>query len=143
MPLPKIDERPLPETLTIEHWSDPLVEEHGHRMDSWYVETFWLPVMGPTPLWAARRLAAYVESAGGGDLPTAAFARELGLGKAPTMRVTDPLPRAVTRLRLFGVARLDGHTLTVRTHLGPLNQFQARRLPPHLAAVLQLEGIPA
>ena len=33
--------------LRIEAWIDPVIDELGHDPRSAYVETFWLPVLGP------------------------------------------------------------------------------------------------
>lgn len=39
---------PDADVITIEAWRDPVVEALGHDPRSLYVETFWLPVLGPT-----------------------------------------------------------------------------------------------
>ncbi len=38
----------MPATLTITPWPDPLLDTLGHDPRSLYVETFWLPTLGPT-----------------------------------------------------------------------------------------------
>jgi hypothetical protein len=36
--------------LCVEPWHDPVIDEVGHDPRSTYVETFWLPVLGPTTI---------------------------------------------------------------------------------------------
>jgi hypothetical protein len=36
--------------LRVEPWPDPVIDEVGHDPRSSYVETFWLPVLGPTTI---------------------------------------------------------------------------------------------
>ena len=44
-------------TMTIKPWNDPILEVSGHDPRSRYVETFWLPTLGPTALLLLRHLA--------------------------------------------------------------------------------------
>jgi len=37
----------MPATITIKPWLDPVVDVLGHDPRSRYVETFWLPTLGP------------------------------------------------------------------------------------------------
>lgn len=60
--------------LTVASWDDPVVEAAGHHVRSVYVETFWLPTLGPSATWVLRRLACWLEAA------TAPVSVELGLG---------------------------------------------------------------
>ena len=50
-------ETAVPTTLTIKPWPDPLIDTIGHDPRSLYVETFWLPTLGPTVLLLMRHLA--------------------------------------------------------------------------------------
>ncbi len=47
----------MPATLTIKPWPDPVIDTLGHDPRSRYVETFWLPTLGPTALLLLRHLA--------------------------------------------------------------------------------------
>jgi hypothetical protein len=38
----------MPATITVTPWHDPVVDVLGHDPRSRYVETFWLPSLGPT-----------------------------------------------------------------------------------------------
>ena len=40
----------MPTTLTIRPWPDPLIDTLGYDPRSRYVETFWLPTLGPPNL---------------------------------------------------------------------------------------------
>lgn len=133
MPLPHLDPIELPDAVTVERWDDPLVERLGHPIGSDYVETFWLPTLGPTTLLLARRLAASTAT-GPTVVPLAPLAEALGLH--PTLNPNAPLAKSFHRLRIFGVADYNDGTVRVRTHLAPLNARQIRRLPKHLAAIV-------
>ena len=62
-------------------WVDPVVDTLGYDPRSWYVEQFWLPIVGPTSTWFLRRIAAGFDSEPGGfDLNLDEMARALGLG---------------------------------------------------------------
>jgi hypothetical protein len=37
----------MPATITVKPWHDPVVDVLGHDPRSRYVETFWLPTLGP------------------------------------------------------------------------------------------------
>ncbi|HEV7864423.1 MAG TPA: hypothetical protein VGR20_17070, partial [Acidimicrobiia bacterium] len=43
------------EVILIRH---PVIEALGHHPTSDYAERFWLPVIGPSALWAHRRLTS-------------------------------------------------------------------------------------
>jgi hypothetical protein len=84
-------------------WPDPVLDAIGHDPRSWYVETFWLPTLGPTALLLLRHLADRFESNPKGvDLPVADTAAALGLG--PRTGQQSPLVRSLTRLQQFELA---------------------------------------
>jgi hypothetical protein len=117
---------------------DPVVDGLGHDPDSPYSETYWLPVIGPTALWALRRLNRWLEAAPRGyPLPLAPLARELGLGDG-TGR-SSPVVRSLARLICFGLAEIRGGQLMVRRKVPPLAQRHIRRLPDHLAEQHRVE----
>ena len=47
----------MPAMLTIKPWPDPLLDTLGHDPRCLYVETFWLPTLGPTAILLLRHLA--------------------------------------------------------------------------------------
>ena len=90
-------------------WPDPVLDAIGHDPRSWYVETFWLPTLGPTALLLMRHLAdRFEQNPKGVDLPVAETAA--ALGKTPGA-VRTAQHRAFVRLRLLlgDVATGVGH----------------------------------
>ena len=118
--------------LLVTAWADPVIEAHGHPARSVYVETFWLPVLGPSATWALRRLAARLEGAPRLELDLSTFGHELGLG-AGTSR-NSPLIRTLGRLAQFGMAAPLAEAWCVRRFVPSLPQRLAQRLPAALAA---------
>jgi hypothetical protein len=115
-------------------WPDPVLDAIGHDPRSWYVETFWLPTLGPTALLLLRHLADRFEHHPKGvDLPVADTAAALGLG--PREGQQSPLIRSLTRLQQFELACSDGDaTIAVRRTLPPVHRRHVRRLPTGLQA---------
>jgi len=97
-----------------------------------YVETFWLPVLGPSATWALRRLAVWLESAPRFELELATFGHELGLGAGRSRNA--PLIRTLGRLAQFGLAAPLADAWCVRRYVPSLPQRLAQRLPAALAA---------
>ncbi len=126
-------EPPEPPTgrLRVEPWFDPVVDEIGHDPRSLYVETFWLPVLGPSTTWLLRRFASHLDDAPRGvDFEVDDLARRLGIGErsGPNAPFTRTLKRCVD----FQMAEWRGTTLAVRCHLPPLARRHLRRLPEAL-----------
>ena len=100
-------------TLVIRPWIDPVVDERGHDPTSLFVETDWLPVLGPTATWLYRRLGSWVTAYPDGlELDTAPLAESLGLGV--NIGHGCKLDRALQRLVRFGAASWSGGELKVR-----------------------------
>ncbi len=71
-----------------------------------YVETYWLPVLGPTCIVTARRLSwLYLAEDGPFDIDVEVLSMTLGLG-ARRGRNT-PMVKTLQRLRSFGVAHVN------------------------------------
>jgi hypothetical protein len=124
------------ESITVDAWTDPLVDAMGFDARSDYVERFWLPVLGPCTTLLLRRLADALE---GGPRPLTLDVDELAhqLGVGIRSGPTAPLRRSLTRLERFGLARVasGGHgILEVRRALPPLARAQVARLPEELRA---------
>ncbi|MDA8379569.1 MAG: hypothetical protein M0020_01855 [Actinomycetota bacterium] len=121
-------------TLHLIPWHDPLVDRLGHDPRSPYVETFWLPVLGPSATWLLRRVAAGLEAAPNGyTVCLSQAARSLGLGSGAGRNA--PLRRTLARCQTFGMARSAGPAgLAVRTMLPPLPRRHLIRLPEPLQA---------
>ena len=121
-----------PATLTIRPWPDPVIDPLGHDPRSWYVETFWLGVLGPSTTWLLRRLVAGLEDHPEGyELDLAETARALGLGDRGGRH--SPFLRALHRTVLFELAQVrDGDILAVRRRVPPLSRRHLARLPDGL-----------
>ncbi|MGA2036335.1 MAG: hypothetical protein ABSH04_01980 [Acidimicrobiales bacterium] len=118
--------------LCIVAWPDPVIDTLGHDPRSWYVEHFWLAVIGPTSTWLMRRLAAGLDAEPDGfDLPLYDTARALGLGGRSGRH--SPFQRAVTRCITFELARFEGtDILAVRRKVPTLPRRHLLRLPRSL-----------
>jgi hypothetical protein len=118
--------------LEVTAWADPLVEQLGHAPRSAYVETYWLPLIGPASTWAMRRLNAWLDGATAGyQVSITELGRELGLGAG--VGRSSPVVRTLARLVSFGLATPLGDALAVRRMLAPLTCRQVRSLPEPLA----------
>src|SRR5579884_3949150 len=47
--------------VRVRPWPDPAADLAGHDSRSWYVETFWTGILGPSTVLLARRLAGLLE----------------------------------------------------------------------------------
>lgn len=117
---------PQPE-LHVTAWTDPVIEELGHPVHSDYVETYWLPLIGPTSVLLIRRLIQEVAGHPDGvTVDTARLAHALGLGIRGG--ANSPLWRTLNRCHRFGVLHLVGHRVVARTHLAPLTARQREQV---------------
>jgi hypothetical protein len=120
----------------------------GHAPNSPYVETFWLPVLGPSTTWLIRLLNLRLERDGeDATLSIADAGYALGLGERPGRH--SPLLRALGRAADFDLVMraLDRHAanpggpvsdanevaLLVRRSLPTLPHRLVERLSPMLA----------
>lgn len=118
--------------LEILPWPDPVIDTLGHDPRSFYVETFWLPTLGPTGVLLLRHLADRFETEPEGfRLDTAQTAGRLGLGVRAANNT--PLHKALLRLVSFGFAHHsppDG--FRIRQNVPPVPQRHSHRLPESL-----------
>lgn len=113
----------------------PVIDTVGHDPRSLYVETFWLPTLGPTALLLLRHLATrFDEHPGGIELPVAEASQALGVGERDGN--SSPIMRSLNRLEQFDLACHDPYspTVAVRRNLPPVNRRHIRRLPAQLQA---------
>src|ERR1700675_4669059 len=98
-------------------WPAPVLDAIGHDPRSRYVETFWLPTLGPTALLLLRHLATrFDQNPKGIQLRVAATSKALGLGEREG--TSSPLVRSLARLEQFDLACSDGRgTVAVRRNL--------------------------
>ena len=120
----------MPTTLTIVPWPEPMIDTLGHDPRSLYVETFWLPILGPTALLLLRHLATrFDETSEGVELRVAETSQALGVGNREGS--SSPILRTLARLEQFEVAYADplSPTIAVRRNLPPVTRRQLGRLP--------------
>lgn len=119
--------------LRINSLTDVVVEACGHDVRSVYAETYWLSIIGPSALWALRRLTVWLEAEPGGfTIELELLAKELGLGHGVSRN--SPIVRCLARLVAFDLARLSPGGIVVARAVPPLALRHLRRLPDHLAA---------
>ncbi len=120
--------------LRVVCFDDEIVDRLGYPVRSRYAETFWLPVLGPSALWALRRIAGWLEAEPDGiDFELGELGRLLGLtaGSGRSAAVV----RTLARLGVFAMARPHGDEFAARRVMPPLTQRQAQRLPRELRAL--------
>lgn len=122
----------MPATLTIQPWPDPVIDTLGYDPRSRYVETFWLPTLGPSALLLLRHLAdRFDRQPGGIELTVSDTSHALGLGQRDG--TSSPIVRTLTRLSQFDLACDDGAgTVAVRRNIPPVNRRHVKRLPTEL-----------
>jgi hypothetical protein len=125
------DLEPLPPSVHVRPWDDPLVDRRGHDPRSVYVEQFWLSVLGPTATWLLRRLVAgFDHHPDGYDLDVAGAARSLGL--SITKGWASPFAKALQRGVMFGVIQRAPGEWVVRRRVPLISQRHLLRLPVEL-----------
>lgn len=124
-----VTEAAAPTMVRVVAWRDPIVDVLGVDPRSYYVELFWLPVIGPTCTWLLRRIVGRLEhDERGFHLDLDETARSLGLSGRQGRNA--PFGRALTRCVTFELARWQGkETLAVRRLLPPLSRRHLIRLP--------------
>ena len=122
----------MPTTLTIQPWPDPVIDTLGYDPRSRYVETFWLPTLGPTALLLLRHLAdRFDRHPEGIELTVSDTSHALGLGQRDGS--SSPVVRTLNRLAQFDLACDDGAgTVAVRRNIPPVNRRHMKRLPSEL-----------
>ena len=128
------------EPLRIVPRIDPVIETVGHEPRGTYAETYWLPVIDPSALWALRRLSAWADAEPTGvEVPLADLAHELGLDGGTGRNA--PMVRTLARLVVFELAQVDEsrEALAVLRMVPPLARRHLRRPPVHLVKRHQAE----
>ena len=104
-----------PRTLNVVPWPDPVVESHGHRPGSPYVEAVWLGVLGPSTTLCWSRLSRIANARPSTAVDITDLAVSLGLGGG--LGRNAPITRTLGRMVTFGAALRSGDTLAVRRAL--------------------------
>jgi hypothetical protein len=110
----------------------------GYAVDGAYAENYWLPVVGPSALWALRRLVRMVRTPSGLWLPLGPFACSLGLGAGTG--ASSPIVHCLDRLVQFRLAQVVDGVYTVSVAVPDLHERQRRRLPAHLLATIDADA---
>jgi len=129
-PSPAVSEtvEPLPSSVRVLPWHDPVVDRRGHDPRSVYVEQFWLGILGPTATWLLRRLVAgFDRQPDGYVLDVSGTARSLGL--SVTKGTASPFNKAVTRCVMFGLVQRRTESWLVRRRVPIVSQRHLGRLP--------------
>jgi hypothetical protein len=124
----------MPSTVTVRPWPDPVVDTVGYDPRSRYVETFWLPSLGPTALLLLRHLAdRFDRNPDGIELTVADTSHALGLGQREGN--SSPIIKTLDRLTQFDLACKDLRgDIAVRRYVPPVNRRHLKRLPTDLQA---------
>lgn len=112
-------------------WEAPL-GANGWAPASRYVETFWLPLIGPSATWALRYINYPLAVRPTFTVPLSTMATSLGIGHGFK---NSAVVRAVARLVTFGLARIEGDVLAVRSEIPTISARHIGRLPPHLVTL--------
>ena len=127
------DEVEFPAQIRVVPWVDPTEKMVGFPIHHPYVESLWLPVIGPSATWMLRRLGAWATACPDGvDVALVELSGSLGLGWASGRSST--VQRTLRRLVMFGLAQWTDE-LAVRTLVPPLSARQLTRLAPGLTRV--------
>jgi len=112
---------------------DPVIDKLGHDVDSHYVESYWLPILGPSAIWVARQLLSRLYAQGSFiEVPLVELSTSIGLGHGTARNA--PIVRTLTRLVEFGLAATGGSAYAIRPCFPPLPARLIERLPEPLAA---------
>jgi hypothetical protein len=107
-------------------WPDPIVEAHGHRPGSPYVEACWLGILGPSTTLCWQRLSRLASARPATAIDSTDLAVSLGLGEG--LGRNAPISRTINRMVAFGAAVRSGDTLAVRRALPDVSQRMLGRL---------------
>jgi hypothetical protein len=115
-----------PTLLTIVPWPDPVVEAHGHKPGSPYVEATWLGILGPSTTLCWQRLSRIATARPATAVDTTDLAVSLGLSES--LGRNAPISRTLGRMVAFGAADRSGDTLAVRKALPDVPERMVARL---------------
>jgi hypothetical protein len=113
-------------------WEDPVVKKRGFGSSEIYVVFFWVPVLGAPAAVLLWRLGILLDARPDGfSIRLDDLGHDLGLGTCDSKHA--PLPRAISRLVQFGLAkRMAPGQLAIRQFVEPLSQPQVNGLTPYM-----------
>lgn len=116
-----------PPKLHVTAWRDPVIEAAGHRPASPYIETVWLPILGPASTWGWQRLARIAAASKPAvTIDAVELAASIGLGTG--LGRNAPISRTIARMEAFGTLQRSGDTLGVRLALPDVPEHRAAKL---------------
>ena len=116
-------------TVRFTGWRDVNIESLGFDPRSSYVEQFWLPFLGPSTVFLARRITQRLENEQYGFL-IGLQDLSIMLGLGPNINKQSSIQKTLNRLLLFELARImPSGAVSVRLKLPPLPQRYIVRLP--------------
>jgi len=119
--------------LTVVLLTDPVIDELGYDVDSSYVESYWLPIIGPSATWIARQLVRRLYARGSFiEVGLEELSTSIGLGHGTARNA--PIVRTLARLVEFSMAATGGDAYAIRPCFPPLGARLIERLPQSLAA---------
>ena len=125
MPPPATADPSADASMVIMPWSGEA--DAGHDPRSYYVEQYWLGIIGPTSVLLLRRIAdAFDHYPEGFEIDLSELAASLGVGGAGRH---SSMQRTLMRCAQFGLARMEGPGVYVRRRIPPLTARQLARLP--------------
>ncbi len=109
-------------------WRDVNIESLGYDPRSSYVERFWLPFLGPSTIFMARKITELLESEPYGfAMDLEELSSMLGLGSNTSKH--SSVQKTLNRLLVFELARvMPSKAVSVRLKLPPLPQRYINRL---------------
>lgn len=125
---------PVLDRLSVLPWLDPAQDETGHDPRSAYVETFWLPILGPSTTLLLRRLAdEFEDQPEGFELDAVSLSAEIGLG--PRMGRSGAFARTLDRCVKFNMVQMTGDVMYVRRKIPRVGHRQLAKLSDRLQAL--------
>jgi hypothetical protein len=115
-----------PVQLQVVAWSDPVIENLGHRPGSAYIEAVWLGILGPTTTFTWMRLARLAAARPSTTIDVVDLAVSLGVGES--LGRNAPITRTLARMVAFDADHRAGATLAVRLALPDVPEGRTTRL---------------
>jgi hypothetical protein len=117
--------------IVVSVWRDSL-DASWHQVRSPYVERFYMPVLGPTATFVARRLALELDASDGQPIDVNLPELASCLGLTYSHGRSSPFSKALQRLVKFGVAHQTDTGLALRIRWPDVAHRHTRRWPERL-----------
>lgn len=114
------------EVIRLEPFTPSMIASDWWSVQSLEVESFWLPVVGPSALLIARKTARDTMR-GPIEVQVCDLASAIGLGSHPTPGRNSPLVRSMARLERYGLASVSPGVFGIAPAWPPLSGWLAKR----------------